>query len=274
MNEEEAREILGLESPHFSDAELREAYRAKAREVHASQGDLTSLNIARDILDDALARNRLPAVVDSNTALVALVRSQAKALLEQAASEKLSAGVRSAFVRLSRRDRHLRESAAFMGLLSGAFAFLVSNVNLSEILANTLEPSNALNRQILPVVFQLMFWIMTAALGMMAFLAHRRVERVENSREDVSRQLRRVTNRRQILGRIFRERESLWAEDFRESLVGELVLQLRHNRIPEPDAVADGLAADFEDYLIETGDVQLSSGVDGGISVSRGREPD
>lgn len=264
MEKNQALELLGLSAENLSDNTLRSAYWAKAKEQHTNGADLTELNVAKDLLEEEISRRRLPAVIDANAALVSLVKSQSKTIQEQVASEKLSAGVRAALVKLTRQDRRMRETAALAAALSGAMAFVISNVNLQELLGESVTTS----------VIQLGLWMVASTSGLMAFMAHRRVEQVESQRDDVLRQIRRVSTRQQILARVFRLEAELSGGEFRHYVREQLAALFEESGNPDGSILAERLSSDFEDYLVDAGELFVATDEWGDAKVRRSTESD
>ncbi len=264
MNRAEALAILGLTEPELTESALRDAYWAKAKQAHEAGEDLSPINVAKDVLDKEIIQSRLPAIVDANAILTTMLQAQAKRSVTQSASDKLSENVRWAFLKFVRRSRTLRDAVLVCGGIGGGASFLLNSFNLPAR-ANTdagfrVDATYTVESIVRwlaanEILIQFGLWAIVLYAGVLAFWLNLRIQRVEEMRDDVLKQLSREANRQIILDNVYRGLPTtLMVNEFRERLQSELDAQMKTNRLPFfVRRLRAELAADLEDFLLSSG---------------------
>jgi HAMP domain-containing protein len=257
MTRDDAIAILGLINAQLDPASLKQAYRARAKDAFPDEEKLSQVNIAHDLLDAEFAQNTLPAIADSNQALAQVVRAQTQQIREQTASTKLAEAVKGAFVQLSAQPRMMRDALVICTAVAGALTFLFSSD------PTLLETLGLASKQTKLVMLALLAY---AAAG--AFFFNLRIQRIQDTREAVIRQLSRMSNRQLLLDEIFAQEASLTISSFSRRLRNTLENNLEANRFRVGRVIND-LAGEFEDLITSTGEITVSKASDGERVVRR-----
>jgi hypothetical protein len=128
MTREQALQLFGMTEADLTNKGLKDRYWERAKLANEQGHDLTNLNVAHELLEDEIARRQLPAIIDTNAALVKIIEKQARQQGEIRASDQLSSAVRSSIARITRKSRRMRDIAAVLGGLSAAGSFVISNL--------------------------------------------------------------------------------------------------------------------------------------------------